>query len=277
MPDPAISSPLVPGTAAPGPEIRTRYELALAVAAQAGQLALEHFHTRDALQIEAKDGAQNLVSEADRAVERLIREKVSAALPGDGFLGEEYGHETGASGYVWLIDPIDGTSSFLHGLPNWCVAIAVMTGDECLAAVTVSPPTGETFAARLGGGTTVNGRPVRIAPDLTLANGITGIGASAYSEPRFVADKVKVILEKGGMFYRNGSGALMLAYVAAGRLAGYFESVMFPWDCQGGLLMIHEAGGLSLPLAHEPSLGERESVLAGAPGAWEELRTLFAA
>jgi myo-inositol-1(or 4)-monophosphatase len=258
------------------PEVRSRYDLALEIAAEAGQLALAYFRDRASLEVEAKGGAQDLVSEADRAVERLIRERVSAALPGDGFLGEEYGYEQGTSGFIWVIDPIDGTSSFLHGLPNWCTAIAVLEAGACVAAVTVSPPTGEIFAAQLGGGLAVNGKPVRIAPDLTLANGITGIGASPYSDPPYLADKVARILEQGGMFYRNGSGALMLAYAAAGRLAGYFESVMYPWDCLGGLLMIREAGGLSLPLAHDPLLARRESVLVGAPAAWEDLKTLFA-
>lgn len=257
-------------------EIQARYDLAHQIAREAGRLAHDFWHDRDALAIEAKGGAQNLVSEADRAGERLVRERVAASFPGDGFLGEEYGYEAGSSGFIWVIDPIDGTSPFLHGMPTWCVAIALLKDGACVAAVTVSPTTAETFAARLGGGMEVNGKPARISPDLSLSNGVTGIGASAYSDPEAVSAQVRAVLKAGGMFYRNGSGALMLAYVAAGRLAGYHETVMYPWDCLGGLLMIREAGGHTLPLAHDPRLAKQECVLAGAPGAWQDLQALFA-
>lgn len=252
-----------------------RHELAQGVASEAGRCALDFWQNRDALEIEAKGGAQNLVSEADRTIERLVRERVSRSFPADGFLGEEYGYEPGTSGFIWVIDPIDGTSPFLHGMPNWCVAVALLKDGRCVSAVTEVPTNRETFSAVRGDGTRVNGNSIRISPDLKIGNGILGLGASAYSDPKHLSRRVERLLEAGGMFYRNGSGALMLAYVAAGRLVGYFETVMFPWDSLGGLLMIREAGGRTRELAHDPTLSRRECVLAGAPGAWDDLQALF--
>jgi myo-inositol-1(or 4)-monophosphatase len=259
------------------PEIQSRHDLSLRVAAEAGRLAHTYWINRGSLAVEAKSGAQDLVSEADRAVERMLREAVSRAHPEDGFLGEEYGFTAGRSGFVWVFDPIDGTAPFLHGLPHWCVAIALLRGNECVAAVTEVPTNGEVFSGMLGKGTKVNGNQIMIPTDLTLANGITGVGASAFSDPDYTGRMVRDLLARGGMFLRNGSGALMLAYVAAGRLTGYSEPVMYPWDCLGGLLMIREAGGRSLPLRHTPAEAARERVIAGAPGAWEDLQALFGA
>ncbi|WP_424933982.1 inositol monophosphatase family protein [Amaricoccus macauensis] len=257
-------------------QVRERFDLAQTIAEEAGRLAFNFWQNRENLAVEAKGGAQDVVSEADRTIERLVREKVGKVFPQDGFLGEEYGFETGQSEFIWVIDPIDGTSPFLHGLPNWCVAIAVLKGGECVAAVTEVPTNTERFAAIKGGGMLVNGKLSRISPDLTVGTGIVGLGASAYSVPQDLGIKVEQLLGAGGMFYRNGSGAQMLAYVAAGRLAGYYETVMYPWDCLGGLLMVHEAGGQSLPLAHDPTESKQERVLTAAPGAWDELSILFA-
>lgn len=259
----------------PDPDIQTRHDLALRVANEAGRLAYDYWLNRADLDIEAKSGAQDLVSEADRVVERMVREAVSGAFPDDGFLGEEYGHTPGASGYTWVIDPIDGTAPFLHGLPHWCVAIAILKHHECVAAVTEVPTNREVFSAMLGAGTRLNGKRITIPLGLTLSTGITGVGASAFSDPEYTSRIIRDLLALGGMYFRNGSGALMLAYVAAGRLTGYSEPVMYPWDCLGGLLMIHEAGGKSLPLMHPPTESARERVVTGAPDAWEDLKTLF--
>ncbi|WP_111429419.1 inositol monophosphatase family protein [Rhodobacteraceae bacterium DSL-40] len=257
------------------PEIRARHDLALEVAAEAGRTAHRFWLDRDRLVVEAKGGPQDVVSEADRTVERELRAAIGARFPDDGFLGEEYGLTPGRSGFTWVMDPIDGTSPYLHGMPNWCVALAILKGADCVAAVTEVPTHGETYAGIRGAGAQLNGKPLRIPGHLTMRSGITAIGASAYSDPEFTGRKIRELLEQGGMFFRNGSGALMLAYVAAGRLAGYFEPVMYPWDCLGGLMMIGEAGGQSLPLRHAPEDAARERVVAGAPGAWEEIRTLF--
>jgi myo-inositol-1(or 4)-monophosphatase len=251
--------------------IDARFELAREIARTAGALAHGHWSQRDALAIEAKANALDIVSEADRSVERAIRAAVTAAFPEDGFLGEEYGLVPGRSGFTWVADPIDGTVPFLHGMPNWCVSIAVQRGGETVAGVIAVPTHGELYAARIGGGATLNDRVLAIPAEVGIMNAAVGIGASHRTPPGSAAGAVAWLLAEGGMFFRNGSGALMLAYVAAGRLAGYFEPHMHPWDCLAGLLMIREAGGRTAPFGSpdDPTLGT--AVLGAAPGAWDDL------
>ncbi len=252
-----------------------RFALALAVAAEAGALALEFWRRRAELAVEAKAGLQDIVSEADRAVERAIRARVAAAFPEDGFLGEEYGATAGGSGFVWVIDPIDGTSPYLHGIPNWCVAIAVTRGAETVIGVIEAPTHGETFAAVLGRGATLNGAALRLPDDLAVRNAATGVGASHRTDPAWIARVTGDLARMGGVFFRNGSGALMLAYVAAGRLAGYVEPHMHAWDCLAGLLMVREAGGRTAPFPEDGDLARGGRVLAAAPAAWADLSRLM--
>ena len=113
----------------------------------AGAIALDHWRNRDRLAVEAKANRQDMVSEADRGVERAIRAAVAAECPGDGFLGEEYGLSEGTTGYTWVIDPIDGTAPFLAGQPNWCVALALRHGGRTVSGVIAMPATAEVFAA----------------------------------------------------------------------------------------------------------------------------------
>jgi myo-inositol-1(or 4)-monophosphatase len=176
-----------------------------------------------------------------------------------------------------VIDPIDGTSPFLHGIPAWCTAIAVVDGTMAVAGAIEVPSHGELYAVRRGHGATLNGTALRIPAGLTVQNGITAIGANHKTHAADAGEQVRRLLEVGGMFFRNGSGALMLAYVAAGRLAGYFEPVMHPWDCLAGLLLIEEAGGRSLPFRNGHDLTAMDRVLAGAPAAWDELVRLCGA
>lgn len=255
----------------PSDPVAARLSLAIDIARHAGALAHDYWLARADLEITAKGGAQDLVSEADRAVERLIREAVTAQFPEDGFLGEEYGAADGASGFTWVIDPIDGTVPYLHGMPNWCVAIALVHRDACVAGIIEVPTHGETFAARAGAGATLNGRPLHLRADQTLATGLTAIGASATTSPDAAASAIRQLMTEGGMYFRNGSGALMLAYVAAGRLAGYFEPVMYAWDCRAGLLIISEAGGRCAPFSPEGGPAGRGPVLAAAPRAFGDL------
>jgi myo-inositol-1(or 4)-monophosphatase len=256
-------------------EDRARHDFALAIGRRAGALALAHWRDRGALTVTAKASSQDLVSEADGAVERLIRAAVSDSFPEDGLLGEELGLAEGSSGYTWVIDPIDGTAPYLHGIPSWCVAIALLRDGVPVAGVIEVPAQAEQFTVLRGEGARLDGAPLRIPADLTVQNGLTAIGASHRTHAGDAADKVRRLLEAGGMFFRNGSGALMLAYVAAGRLAGYFEPVMHPWDCLAGMLMIEEAGGRTAPYRNGHDLRAMDRVLAGAPAAWEDLCRLF--
>ena len=249
-----------------------RFALAQAIAKEAGAVALDYYNRRETLVIETKRDLQDVVSIADREVENLIRARVGEVNPGDGFLGEEYGLAKGDSGYTWVVDPIDGTSPFVNGMPNWCVSIAVLHGNEPVIGVICAPCHDELYASASGKGATLNGRVLTLDPSRTIRNAVTGIGANNYVTPAFVGKMVEDLLAAGGNFIRNGSGALMLAYVAAGRLVGYYEPYMHAWDCLAGYCLVKEAGGWYHPFPVEgEQLTKGSPVLATAPGAREDL------
>lgn len=254
-----------------------RFALAKLLAQEGGAMALDYFNRRDSLVIETKRDLQDVVSIADRNVETLIRDRVEALFPEDGFLGEEFGLAAGTSGYTWVVDPIDGTAPFVNGMPNWCVSVAVLHGGEPVIGVIGAPCHGELYAAATGRGARLNGRVLTLDPARTIRNALTGIGANSYVAPEVVADIVARLLQAGGNFIRNGSGALMLAYVAAGRLVGYYEPYMHAWDCLAGYCLVKEAGGWHHPFPTDgETLTKGASVVAAGPGAREDLARLAA-
>ncbi len=257
------------------PELEARLALAETIGREAGAVALDYFNRRETLIVETKRDPQDVVSIADREVENLIRERIGEIYPEDGVLGEEYGLLAGRSDFIWVIDPIDGTSPFVNGMPSWCISIALIHEGAPVVGVIAAPCHGELYAAALGLGARLNGKLLSLDASRTIRNAMTGLGANNYVTPAFVAKMVENLLEAGGTFIRNGSGALMLAYVAAGRLVGYYEPYMHAWDCLAGYCLVQEAGGWYLPF---PVDGERLTkgapVLAAAPGAVEDLRKL---
>lgn len=262
-------------TATEDEEIIARWKLAERIAVEAGSHALGYYNRRETLVIESKGDPQDVVSIADREVEDLIRDRTGEAFGADGFLGEEYGLTGGSSGFTWVVDPIDGTSPFVHGMPNWCVSIAVLYNGEPVIGVIHVPCHDELYSSALGQGATLNGTPLKLGTEKTIRNAVTGIGANHHVTPQSVAKIVEDLLASGGNFVRLGSGALMLAYVAAGRLVGYYEPYMHAWDCLGGYCLVREAGGWFLPF---PSDGERLTkgapVLAAGPGATSDLQRI---
>ena len=258
-----------------GPDaLAARFALAKEIAAEAGARALTFFENRAGLAVDSKLNGQDAVTIADRTVERLLRDRIAAAFPEDGVLGEEYGFEAGTSDYLWVMDPIDGTSPFIFGMPSWCVSIGITERGRTAAGVSHAPAAGELFAAIRGGGATLDGAPLRLGPELTVRNGMVGVGASHRIPAGEVSGFIHRLLEAEGMFIRNGSGALMLAYVAAGRLAAYYEPHMNAWDCVAGLLIVEEAGGWIHDPALWTSLGAGGLVLAGAPATEGDMRRL---
>lgn len=251
--------------------ISARLAAAQSAARAAGAHALALFHDRDALTIETKHDALDMVSRADREAEDIIRERLGAAFPDDGFLGEEGGAQPGRSGLTWVIDPIDGTVPFVSGLPHWCVAIALQSAERTEAGIIFQPLTGEMFTAIHARGAWLDDKPLSLKPDTLLTNSLTGIGASHRTTSDHIAEIITKLMNRGGMFYRNGSGALMLAAVAAGRLGGYYEPHMHPWDCLAGLLLVREAGGVTLPLPVGAELSSGGVVLAAAPAVWPDI------
>lgn len=239
-----------------------RLAFAIDLARRAGDFALSRFRALDDLVIEAK-GHQDLVSDADRATETLIRDAIAARWPDDGIVGEEHGRRPGSTGFDWVIDPIDGTANFVRGIPHWCVVIACAQGGLPVVGAIHDPSTGELFHAARGAGAFVNGRRMRVAAATSLREGSVGTGVSGKSDPARAAALVREVLEPGGMFFRSASGALMLAYVAAGRLLGYVEDHMNAWDCFAALLMVEEAGGRHGPLDPARALEHGTEVVAG--------------
>ncbi|MCK8779745.1 inositol monophosphatase family protein [Rhizobium sp. NTR19] len=262
-------------TSSTSTQILERHALAEKTAREAGAVAFDYFQKRESLVIETKADPQDVVSIADRDVENIIRERVLSAFPEDGFLGEEYGLAAGSSGYTWVVDPIDGTSPFVNGMPNWCVSIAVLHEQKPVVGVIHVPCADELYSAAEGQGARLNGVALSIAAHKTIRNTPTGIGANHHVSPEVVGKIISDLMESGGNFLRLGSGALMLAYVAAGRLVGYYEPYMHAWDCLGGYCIVQEAGGWHLPF---PVEGERLTkgapVLAAGPGAVEDIKRI---
>jgi myo-inositol-1(or 4)-monophosphatase len=254
-----------------------RLAAAEAVAREAGSLARRFYEGRDSLVIEGK-GAHDLVSKADREVETLIRGRLEALFPADGFVGEEHAHALvdPAVGGHWVIDPIDGTWCFLNGIGSWCVSLAYERGGVIETGVVYDPMAGELFSARRGGGARMNGVAIRTMAARTLEDGSISLGYSLRCPPDEMFPLFEKLLRSGGMYQRHGSGALGLAWTACGRLAGYLEPHMNSWDALAGLLLIEEAGGFTNDFLAKNGLLDGNRVIAGPKGLRGELERLTA-
>ena len=238
-----------------------RLKFACDTARKAGALALGYFNNLGALTIQSK-GVQDMASEADVNTEELIRDAVSAAYPDDEFLGEESNESfvPDPDKGTWIIDPIDGTQPFVNGIRSWCISIAYYENNEVRVGVVYDPTSDELFAARSGGGTTLNGEPIRASAATSLLDGLVSVGFSNRVTPEDTLGPLERLMRANGMYHRSGSGALSLAYVAAGRLIGYFEPHMNSWDFAAGAILIHEAGGRT-----NDCLPDQKVMIVGGP------------
>lgn len=254
-----------------------RYAFAQDLARDAGRLAYDYYTRRAELAIESK-GLQDVVSIADKKVEELIRSRLTERFPNDAFLGEETGvsGEVAPGQAVWVVDPIDGTACFLTGMPTWCVSIALVRDGEIEIGVIYDPNVDELYAARRGAGAYLNGVRQPVPAAKSLQDGMFGTGFSHRSPPGDILPFLSALLNQGGMFLRNGSGALMLAYVAVGRLIGYFEPHINSWDCLAGLLLVREAGGWTSDFLADDGLHRGNLVAAAAPDLAAQLRAMIA-
>ncbi len=190
--------------------ISARFALALQLIRDAGDLAHDYFRRRQSLTIKSK-GLQDMASEADMNTELLIRDRLAKAFPEDGFLGEETGRTELASGKgLWVVDPIDGTQPFISGLSGWCVSIAFVLDNDLLFGMVYAPARGELFAGGQGIPATLNGSPVERHAGRSISDGIVGVGYSPRVTPDEFLPIFRRLLEAGGTFYREGSGALTL-------------------------------------------------------------------
>jgi myo-inositol-1(or 4)-monophosphatase len=219
-------------------------DLALDVARAAGELVVR-LRTDGVSVAGTKTSQIDIVTEADRASERLVRERIHTARPDDGFVGEEGSDLAGISGVVWIVDPIDGTVNYLYGLPHFAVSIAAEVDGKVLAGVVLAPSLGLEYAATPGGGATCNGRPIRTRPVPPMGERLVGTGFS-YEQPARArqASYIARLLPHVRDIRRLGSCALDLCAVASGTLDAYVEEGPHIWDHAAAGVIVAEAGGV---------------------------------
>jgi myo-inositol-1(or 4)-monophosphatase len=222
--------------------------LAREIAQEAGELARRRRSEGVAIAA-SKSTLADIVTEADREVETLIRDRLAEARPGDGFLGEESGAGEGTSGITWVVDPIDGTVNYAFGIPTYGVSIAAVAGTpepqrwEALAGVVVAPAQGEVFAAARGHGAFLGDRRLAVTTESAAGALIaTGFGYDPATHLAALGEIAR-ILPLARDIRRAGAASLDLSYVAAGRLDAYYERGLKPWDMAAGALLVQEAGG----------------------------------
>ena len=212
-----------------------------------------------------------MVSDADRAAETVIVELLGRERPDDGLLGEEGAAAEGGSGRRWVIDPLDGTTNFLYGIPQWAVSVALEDAGGVAAGAVFDPVRGELFRAERGAGAQLNGEPIRVREGVPLERSLIATGFGYESAVRAAQARVaQQVLPRVRDIRRAGAAALDLAWLAAGRLDGYYERGLKPWDWAAGRLLVAEAGGTVERMSGEP-LG----LVAGDRGLAAELATLL--
>lgn len=234
---------------------------------------------RAALDVESVRVAQkqvnDFVTEVDQAAERMIIETLLGAYPGHGILGEESGKEFGAkdSDYVWIIDPLDGTTNFIHGFPVYCVSIALAVKGKIEHAVVYDPTRNDLFTATRGRGAFLNERRIRVSKRAQLKDCLISTGFPFRPGDNFRAymRMFAEITQRTAGVRRPGAAALDLAYVAAGFTDGFFETGLSIWDVAAGSLLVTEAGGLVGNFTGEADFLEQAECLAGNPRAYGQL------
>jgi myo-inositol-1(or 4)-monophosphatase len=241
--------------------------LAERLAREAGALQRERYESR--LEIRTKSAAVDLVTEVDHACEALIVEALARERPGDAILAEEgRGSDSDGAPWRWVIDPLDGTTNYAHGYPRFCVSIGVELHDRAVAGVVYDPLLDELYSALRGGGAHRNGRRLRVSPETEIGRALVATGF-AYDVRRSLEDNLDHFarfVKAVRAIRRDGSAALDLCYVASGRLDGYWELKLHPWDVAAGALIVTEAGGRVSDLAGgEAPRSGREIVASNGP------------
>jgi myo-inositol-1(or 4)-monophosphatase len=243
--------------------------IAVRAARRAGSIINRASLDSGGLQVRSKQ-ANDFVTEVDRAAEAAIIEAVQKAYPEHAILGEEsgaVGPESGKAEYRWIIDPLDGTTNFIHGFPQYCVSIGVEHRGALAHAVIYDPSRNELFTASKGRGAFLNDRRIRVSKCLKLQDALVGTGFpfKELSRADLYLKQLRALMEKSSGVRRAGAAALDLAYVACGRLDAFWELGLMPWDMAAGVLLIQEAGGLVGDLEGNQGFMESGDVCAAAP------------
>lgn len=220
----------------------------------------------DLLSVQAKS-PNDFVTEVDHAAEKAIIEILRDAFPGHGILAEESGESGPESEFNWIIDPLDGTTNFIHGFPQYAISIAQTKNGVLEHAVVYDPVSNELFTASRGSGAFLNDRRIRVSRRNRLNDALLGTGFPfrQFDNVDAYLAMFKELTQKTAGIRRPGAAALDLAYVAAGRLDGFWEMGLSPWDMAAGVLLIQEAGGLVSDLSGEGNFMTTGNVVAGSP------------
>ena len=254
--------------------------LMIKAARKAGRSLVKDFREVENLQVSSK-GPGDFVSKADREAERIIKEELMGGRPTYGWLGEETGEDEGQDPTRrWIVDPLDGTSNFLHGLPHWSVSIALEHKGEIVSAVVFDPAKDEMFVAEKGAGAWLNDtRRLRVSGRKAMIESIfaTGIPFGGKGTlPATLQDLARLTPATAGI-RRWGSAALDLAYVAAGRFEGYWERGIKAWDIAAGMLLVREAGGFVGPMREGDNPLEKGAVIAANADLFNSFATIIRA
>ena len=248
--------------------------IAVRAARAGGKIITRNFDRLDRVRVTEKS-AKDFVSDVDRQAEAAIIEVLYKAFPDHGFLAEESGEHAGqsAEGYRWIIDPLDGTTNYLHGFPQFAVSIALAQGKRIEQAVVYNPLSQDLYTASRGAGAELNNRKIRVSHCKSLSTALLGTGLPFREGDNFDAEfaVLRELAEKTVGIRRPGAAALDLAAVAAGQFDGFYESNLQAWDIAAGALLVREAGGLVTDLqGGEDWLGSG-SIVAATPKLLPEL------
>jgi myo-inositol-1(or 4)-monophosphatase len=242
---------------------------AVKAARRAGTVINRATFDLDRIKVNEK-GQNDFVTEVDQAAEQAIIEVLKTAYPDHAFLGEESGASTNHHDQhenVWIIDPIDGTTNFIHGFPQYCVSIALQQRGQITQAVVYDPTRNDLFTATKGAGAYLNEKRIRVSRRDKMADSLIGTGFPFRDNSQLdeYMKMFRIMTERCAGLRRPGAAALDLAYVACGRLDGFFEKGLHPWDMAAGALLITEAGGIVGTFAGESDYLYNGQVLAGSP------------
>ncbi len=253
--------------------------MALRAALKAGEIIAQGYEKLDVIKVQNKE-PNDYVTEIDKASERSIITNLKKAYPDHGFLGEETGHQPGkgeGEDYLWVIDPLDGTTNFIHGVPQFAVSIACVYRGRVEHAVVYNPISREEFTASRGKGAALNGRRIRVANRLSLKGALLGTGYPFRADQMVYLDSYmsmfRSLIGPTAGIRRMGAASLDLAYVAAGRFDGFWEIGLKEWDMAAGALLIQEAGGLVGDIRGGHKHMEKGNIVCGNPKIFKEILT----
>ncbi len=256
------------------PELQQRLLVASAVAREAGALQRRRFLARNSETVAYQfKGPQDYLTATDGEVEKLVRERLLAAYPGDTMLGEEDGGQV--SDNTWVVDPIDGTSNFARGIPHFCVSIALVHNGVAVIGVIHAPMVDELFCAARGMGATLNGEPIHASTATQLDRSLIELGWASRQSKSAYLEMLRKAMESGTGVRGAGSGSLAVANVAAGRVDACVELHMYAWDWLAGMVLAQEAGATVNNFLTGDALLKGNFVFAAAPGIAGELATVL--